>query len=64
MLMFDVSGFYTHVVVVVKESPSCVQLFTTLWNAAHQASLSLTISQSLPKFMSIASMMPSRHLIL
>ena len=32
--------------------------------AACQASLSLTISQSLPKFMSIASVMPSSHLIL
>ena len=32
--------------------------------AAGQASLSLTISQSLPKFMSIASVMPSSHLIL
>ena len=31
--------------------------------ATHQASLSLTISQSLPKFMSIASVMPSSHLI-
>ena len=34
------------------------------WAAAHQASLSLAISQSLPKFMSIASMMSSSHLIL
>ena len=41
-----------------------VQLFVTPWTAALQASLSLTISQSLPKFMSIASVMPSRHLIL
>ena len=41
-----------------------VQLFTTPWNAAHQASLSLTISWSLPKFMSIESVMPSHHLIL
>ena len=32
--------------------------------AARQASLSLTVSQSLPKFMSIASVMPSNHLIL
>ena len=36
----------------------------TPWTAACQASLSLTISQSLPKFMSIASVMPSSHLIL
>ena len=43
---------------------SCVQLFATPWTTAHQASLSLTISQSLPKFMCIASVMPSSHLIL
>ena len=39
-------------------------LFVTPWTAASQASLSLTISWSLPKFMPIASVMPSRHLIL
>ena len=33
------------------------------WTAACQASLSLTISQSLPKFMSTESVMPSSHLI-
>ena len=36
----------------------------TPWTAARQASLSLTISQSLPKFMSIKSVMLSNHLIL
>ena len=36
----------------------------TPWTAARQASLSITISQSSPKFMSIDSMMPSNHLIL
>ena len=36
----------------------------TPWTAAHQASLSLTISQRLPKFMSLASVMSSSHLIL
>ena len=36
----------------------------THWAAAHQASLSLTISQSLLKFMSIRLVMPSNHLIL
>ena len=36
----------------------------TLWIAAFQASLSLTISWNLPKFKSIASVMPSSHLIL
>ncbi|XP_060988191.1 uncharacterized protein LOC133048510 isoform X2 [Dama dama] len=34
------------------------------WNAARQASLSLTISWSLPKFISIELVMPSNHLIL
>ena len=43
---------------------SCVQLFVTPWTAAHQASLSFTISRSLLKLMSIESMMPSNHLIL
>ena len=36
----------------------------TLWTAAHQASLSITISWSLLKLMSIESVMPSNHLIL
>nr|QJD26173.1 lipin 1 delta [Bubalus bubalis] len=44
--------------------PSRVQLFVTPWTAAHQASLSLTISWILPKFISIESMMPSNHLVL
>ena len=43
---------------------SHVWLFMTPWTAASQASLSLTLSQSLPKFMSIESVMPSNHLIL
>ena len=43
---------------------SRVQLFETPWTAAHQASLSITSSQSLPKLMSIESVMPSNHLIL
>ena len=43
---------------------SRVQLFVTLWTAACQASLSITTSQSLLKFMSIESVMPSSHLIL
>ena len=36
----------------------------TRWTGACQVSLSLAISWSLPKFMSIESMMPSNHLIL
>ena len=51
-------------VIVVVQSPSCVRLFATLWTVAHQASLSITISRSLPKFMSIELVMPSNHLIL
>ena len=43
---------------------SCVPLFVTPWTAAHQASMSITNSQSLLKFMSIESVMPSNHLIL
>ena len=39
-------------------------LFVTPWTAARQASLSITISQSILKFMSIKSVMPSNHLIL
>ena len=50
-------------VVVVVHSLSHVQLFETLWTAAFQASLSFTLSQNLPKLMSIESMMPSNHLI-
>ena len=41
-----------------------VRLFVTPWIAAHQASLSITISQSSLKTMSIESVMPSSHLIL
>ena len=43
---------------------SRVRLFATLWTAAHQASLSITNSWSLLKFMSIKSVMPSNHFIL
>ena len=43
---------------------SCVWLFATSWTAAHQATLSFTISHSLLKFMSIESLMWSNHLIL
>ena len=43
---------------------SCVRLFMTPWTAAHQASVSITNSWSLPKPMSIESVMPSNHLIL
>ena len=40
-----------------------VLLFVTPWIAARQASLSITNSQSSPRFMSIELVMPSSHLI-
>ena len=45
---------YVYIYMVVVQSPSCVRLFAIPRTAAHQASLTLTISQSLPKFMPIA----------
>ena len=46
------------------QSLSHVQLFATAWTATHQASLSITNSQSLFRLMSIESVTPSNHLIL
>ena len=46
------------------QSLSHVRLFATPWIPARQASLSITNSQSLLRFMSIESVMPSNHLIL
>ena len=54
----------SQVVFVVVQLLSCVQFFVTPWTAAHQASLSFTISQSLLNFMFIESVMPSNHFIL
>ena len=45
-------------------SLSRVLLFATPWTAASQASLSYTISLSLPNLMSIEWVMPSNHLLL
>ena len=42
---------------------SCLTLYSPM-NTAHQASLSITNSWSLPKLVSIESVMPSNHLIL
>ena len=50
--------------VVVVQSLSHVQLFLTPWTAAHQASLSFTVSWSLFKLMTIKLVMSSNHLIL
>ena len=49
---------------VVVQSLSHVQLFATPWAIAYQAHLSLTISQSWPKFMSIELEILSNHFIL
>jgi len=58
------SNIHLFVTVTVVQSPSRVRLFATPWTAAHQASLSFTISPSLIKFMFIALVMPYHHLIL
>ena len=50
--------------IVVVYSLNCEQLFATPWTAAHQASLSITNSQSLLILMSIELVMSSNHLIL
>ena len=51
-------------VIVIVQLPSRVWLSVTPWTAAHQVSLSFTISLSLLKLMSIESVMPPNHLIL
>jgi len=50
--------------ILVQFSHSVMSDFATPWTAAHQASLSITNSQSFMEFMSIESVMPSNHLIL
>ena len=57
------NGFCCYVFSSV-QSLSRVQLFVTPWTAARQAALSITISWSLLKLMSIESVMTSNHLIL
>ena len=63
LIYSSVDAWFPYAVIAV-QSPSHVQLLATPWTAARQAALCLTISQSLPKFMSIASLMPPSHLIL
>ena len=55
---------YEFLVVLLVQSLSHVWLFVTPWTAAHQASLSSTVSQSLLKFMSTELVMPSNYFIL
>ena len=64
LLNFQEFWKYHVAVVGVVQSLGCVQLFVTPWTSAHQTSRSFSISQSLLKFMSIESVMPSSHLIL
>ena len=67
------SAIKSHICTWLLEKPSVqsVQLLSHVWlflmtpqTAARQASLSITNSWSLPKLMSIESVMPSNHLIL
>ena len=51
-------------IIVVFQLLSHVWLFATSWTAAHQASLSFTLSQSLLKLMAIESVRPYNHFIL
>ena len=64
LLYFYLDEEPSYALCVVAQSLSRVQLTGTLWTAAHQPSLSFTVSWSLLKLMSIESMMPSNHLIL
>ena len=48
--------------IVVCQLPSPVWPFVTTWTAACQTSLSLTVSWSLCKFMSVELIMPYNHL--
>ena len=61
-ILFSVKVLFIRLVVV--RFLSHVQLFATPWIAAHQASLSFTISWSLLKLMFIEFGMPFNHLIL
>ena len=61
---FNVVYAYNEILFFLVQSLSRIWLFVPPWTAACQAFLSLTISQSLPKFMSFESVMLSNHLIL
>ena len=64
ILHFCLCVHYSMLQFSLVQSLSRVQLFATPWIAAHQVSLSITNSQSLPKLVSIESVMPFSHLIL
>ena len=63
ILQFSEYRSFTSLLFIV-QLPSHIRLFETPWTEACQTYLSLTISWSLPKFMSMALVMPSSHLIL
>jgi len=56
-------GYFTNTkqLFVLNSCQVMSDLFMIPWTAAHQASLSFTISWNLPKFTSIASVVPSNH---
>ena len=58
------SSFFCFAVVVVVQLLSRFWLFATPWTVAHQASLSITNTQSLLQLMSMESVVPYNHLIL
>ena len=69
--MFELTGSRAYatqlsswLVVVVVQSLSHIRLFAISWTAAHQASLSFIISQSLLKLTSIESVVLSNHFVL
>ena len=64
MYFQNLTASFSTTLLIVVQLFSCVQLLATPWTAACQASLSFTISLSLPWLMSIESVMPSNHLIL
>ena len=64
ILLFSKLLLFIHIVLYISSHFSrSVQLFATPWTSARQASLSITNSQSLPKLMSIESVMSSNYLI-
>ena len=61
---YDLPHGYLHAQFSSVLSLSRARLFVTPWTTAHQASLSITISWSSLRLMSIQAVMPSSHLIL
>ena len=64
LLLLPHSSTCSEFIIVIVQLLSHVQLFAIPWTAAHQASLSFTISRSLLKLMFIESVKLSNHLIL